>query len=362
MPDKHWVNLPSPKGYGETRGTYDKRIVDLSSDLLVEMAADLLGAVSGYDRRVLAVDGGVATSLFSTVVVNSHGIEASDVGTAVGCSMETIARDGADVTPACYESTAERVYSIDPVAVGVEAARLAVSSLKARKMRSGTFPVIFTQAAFRSLLYHTVINAVKADYVQRERSAFKEKIGEQVASELVTVTDDGLLDGGLLTGKFDGEGVPSQKTSVIEKGVLQNYLYDNYTANKAKTESTGNASRSGLASYASTPVLEANNFTFKQGNKTPEELVGEVKDGLIVYGVQGAHSSNPESGEFSVVATPAWKIENGTVAYAVRDVMLTGVFFDVLKNVSSLGNNVRKMGQLVAPWIRVENVKAVGSG
>ncbi len=79
-----------------------------------------------------------------------------------------------------------------------------------------------------------------------------------------------------------------------------------------------------------------------------------------MYGVQGAHSSNPESGEFSVVATPAWKIENGEVTYAVRDVMLAGVFFDVLRNVSALGNNVRQRGQLVAPWIRVENVKAVG--
>jgi PmbA protein len=359
-PDKNWFSLPSPKDYGETRGTYDKRIVGLSSDELVELASDLLGAAAGYDSRVLAVDGGVATSLFSTAVVNSHGVEASDVGTAVGCSMETIARDGADVTPACYESTAERIYSVDTSGVGAEAARMAVSSLGAKKIGSGTFPVIFTQAAFRSLLYYTVINAVKAEYVQRDRSAFKDKIGEQVASELVTVYDDGLLEGGLLTRKFDCEGVPSQKTSVIEKGILRNFLYDNYTANKAKTESTGNASRSGLAPYSSTPVLAANNFTFKKGNKTPEELVGEVKEGLIVYGVQGAHSSNPESGEFSVVATPVWKIEGGEVAYAVRDVMLTGVFFDALKNVSALGNNVRKMGQLVAPWIRVENVKAVG--
>ena len=79
-----------------------------------------------------------------------------------------------------------------------------------------------------------------------------------------------------------------------------------------------------------------------------------------MYGVQGAHSSNPESGEFSVVATPVWKIEGGEVAYAVRDVMLTGIFYDVLWNVSALGNNVRKLGQLVAPWINVENVKIVG--
>jgi len=360
-PDKNWLKFPSQASFGAPTGVYDKRIVELSSDELVKIASDLLGAVGGYDKRVLAVDGGAAKSVFSTVVVNSCDVEVSDVGTAVGCSMETIARDGSDVTPACYELNAERVYDIDPVGVGTEAARRAVSSLKARKIGSGVFPVIFTQAAFHSLLHYTVINAVKADFVQRERSAFKGKIGEQVASELVTVYDDGLLDGGLSTSKFDGEGVPSQKTLVIKNGVLKNFLYDNYTANKAGVKSTGNASRSGRAPYSSTPVLAASNFTFNKGNKSPEELVGAVDEGLIVYGVQGAHSSNPESGEFSVVATPAWKIENGNVAYAVRDVMLTGVFFDVLNNVSALGNNIRKMGQLVAPWIRVENVKAVGN-
>ncbi len=359
-PDKNWVNLPSPRCYTETRGTYDKRIFDLSSNDLVKLASDMLIAARDYDQRILAVDGGVATSMFSSVVINSHDIEVSDVGTAVGCSMETIARDGADLTPACHEFNAERVYDIDPVAVGVEAARQAVSSLGAKKVKSDFCPVIFTQVAFGSLLYHTALNAVKADYVQRERSPFKDKIGEQVASDEVTVTDNGLLEGGLLTSKFDGEGVPCQKTQVLNKGVLKNYLYDNYTAKKAGIVSTGNASRSGIAPYGSTPILDASNFVFKEGNKTPEELVSEVKDGLIVYGVQGAHSSNPESGEFSVVATPVWKVENGCVVYPVRNIMLTGVFFDVLKNISALSNNTRKLGQLVAPWIRVENVRSIG--
>ena len=359
-PDTNWQNLPNPRRLSETKDTYDKRLVTISSDELVEMAGVMLEAVEAYDKRVLSVDGGVVASLIHTVVVNSHGVEAYDRGTAIGCSMETIARDGSDVTPACFELNAERVYSIDPEWVGREAARQAVSSLKAKKIESRSFPVIFTQAAFRSLLYFTLINAVKADYVQRERSALKGKIGEKVASDLVTVYDDGLLEGGLLTRKFDGEGVPCQKTLVMEKGILKHFLYDNYSANKTGVESTGNASRTGLAPYASTPVLAASNFMFTRGNRTPEELVGEVEEGLIVYGVQGAHSSNPESGEFSVVATPVWKIEGGNVVNAVRGVMLTGVIFDVLKNVSALGDNVRKIGQLVAPWIRVEDVRVVG--
>jgi PmbA protein len=360
-PDKNWVKFPSPKKYSEVKGTYDKRVTELSSDVLVDVAAEMLDSACGFDKRVLAVAGGASSSVFGTVVVNSHGIEASEVGTAVGCSLETLARDGSDVTPACFEVDTNRVYDICPQAVGVEAARQAVSSLGAKKAGSGVFPVVFTQAAFRSILFYTTINAIKADFVQRERSAFKDKVGEKVASDLVTVHDDGILEGGLATSQFDCEGVPCQRTTVIEEGVLKNFLYDNYTANKAKVESTGNASRSGQTSYSSTPSLEVNNFVFKAGNITADELVASVKDGFIVYGVQGAHSSNPESGEFSVVATPAWKIENGEVAYAVRNVMLTGVFFDVLNNVSALGNNVRKLGQFVAPWIKVENVKAVGA-
>ncbi|MDX1814027.1 MAG: TldD/PmbA family protein [Candidatus Bathyarchaeia archaeon] len=359
-PDKNWHKLPSEQTYRETRGTYDKKIEALSSDELVETAATMLEAATAYDKRVLAVGGGVGASVFQSAIVNSRGVEVTEKGTAIGCSMETIARDGADVTPACFEVDAERIYDIDAAVVGIEAARQAVSSLGAKTIESGVFPVIFAQPAFRSLLYYTLINAIKADYVQRERSALKDKIGKKVASDIVTVWDDGLFDGGLYTSKVDGEGVPTQKTVVIDKGVLKNFLYDNYTANKTGVESTGNASRSGLAQYASTPVLDANNFVFKKGNKTTEELLAEVDEGLLVYGVQGAHSSNPESGEFSVVATPVWKIEDGEVTYAVRGAMVTGVIFDVLRNVSALGNNVKKLGQLVAPWIKVENVRAVG--
>jgi len=359
-PDKNWLGLPSPGKLSETKNTYDKKLTTISPDELVETASVMLNAVEGYDKRVLPIGGGVGTLLTSRAVVNSHGVEAYDEGTGIECSVETIAREASEVTPVCFELNAERVYKIDPEWVGKEAARQAISSLKAKKIESGTFSIIFTQLAFHALLYYTLINAVKADYVQRERSALKGKIGEEIASNLVTIHDNGLLEGGLQTWKFDGEGVPSQKTPVVEKGILKHFLYDSYTAKKIGVESTGNAFRGGLAPYASTPVLEATNFTFTQGNKSPENLINEINNGLIVYSVQGAHSSNPESGEFSVVATPAWKIEKGSVAYAVKGAMLAGTIFDVLKSVSALGNNTRKIGRLVAPWIKVENVKAIG--
>jgi len=359
QPDENWVSLPGPERFSVTKNVYDKRLIDLPADELVNTASVMLSVAESYDKRVFPFGGGAETLLASRAVVNSHGLEAYDQGTYIECSLATIAREAEEVTPICFEFNIERVYKIDPEWVGREAARQAVSSLKTKKIESGTFPVIFAQPAFHALLYYTLINSVKADYVQRERSALKGKIGEKIASELVTVFDDGLFDGGLQTWRFDGEGVPSQKTPIVEKGVLRHYLYDNYTAKREGVESTGNAMRGGLA-YASTPFLEATNFTFASGNKSPEEIIGEIDDGLLVYGVQGAHSSNTESGEFSVVATPAWKIERGSVTYAVKGAMLAGVIFDVLKGVSALGNNVRKIGYLVAPWIRVENVKVIG--
>ena len=359
-PDENWVSLPSPRKPSATKNIYDKRLTAIPPEELVETASVALDAAEGYDKRVFPIEGGVGTLLESRAIINSYGVEAYDEGTGIECSVETIAREAGEVTPACFEFNAERIYKIDPEWVGREAARQAVSSLKAKRTESGNLPVVLIQPAFHALLYYTLINAVKADYVQRERSVLKGKIGQKIASDFVTVHDNGLLEGGLQTWKFDGEGVPSQKTLVIEKGILKHYLYDNYTAKKTGVESTGNAFREGLAPYASTPVLEATNFTFAPGNKSPENLINEIDDGLIVYNLQGAHSSNPESGEFSVVATPAWKIEKGSVAYAVNGAMLAGTVFDVLKNISAVGNNTRKIGRLVAPWIRVENVKVIG--
>jgi PmbA protein len=217
--------------------------------------------------------------------------------------------------------------------------------------------VILTQFALQDLLSYTLINAIRADSVQRGQSPFKGKIGEKVASDNLTIYDDGLFAGGLRTGAFDGEGVPHQKTLVIEKGVLRNFLYDNYSAKKDGKDSTGNASRAG---YLSTPGIDTTNFHITPGSKTSDEMINEVDDGLIVYYLQGAHSSNPVSGEFSVVATPAWKIHKGKIEHATRGVMLAGNIFELLKNVTTVASNERKMGQLIAPWLLVESIKVIG--
>jgi len=356
-PDENWHSLPSKKTLPPVENTFDNKIVQLSSEDLIKIASVMLNAAQKVSNKVFPIEGGVGAAYLSKAIANSNGISVFDHGTIMECSLATIAQESGEVTPVCFEFNSERSYSLNPEWVGAEAARLALSALKAKRTETKTTSIIFTQIALQELLHFTLVNAVNADSVQRDQSALKGKIGEEVASDIVSIYDDGMLSGGLRTWKFDDEGVSRRKTPIIEKGVLTNFIYDNYTAKKEGKESTGNAARAG---YLSTPSAEATNFHIKSGNKSHEQLLRDVDDGLLVYYLQGAHSSNPVSGEFSVVAAPAWKIEKGKLAYAVRGAMLAGNIFDVLKNISELANNERKTGELVAPWVRIENVKVIG--
>ena len=356
-PDQDWKGLPEKKTYSTAEKLYDPKILELRSEGLVEIASRMLDAAINVNKRVFPIEGGAGAAYLTSAVANSNGVRGFDRGTIMECSLAAVAKEGNTVTPVCFEFNAGREYNVDPEWVGKEAGRLAVAALKTKRVKTETTKLILTQFALQELLHFTLLNAVKADNVQRNQSPFQGKIGEKVAAESITIHDDGLLPGGLRTWAFDGEGTPHQKTTLIEKGVLCNFLYDNYAAKKENKESTGNASRAG---YLSTPSIEATNFHIKTGTKTPDQLITEVDNGLIIYYLQGAHSSNPVSGEFSVVATPAWRISKGKITHATRGVMLAGNIFEVLKDVTATANNERQMGQLIAPWILVENVRVIG--
>jgi PmbA protein len=356
-PDPDWKGLPEKKAYVAADKTYDPKILELHSEGLVDIASSMIDSAVSVDKRIFPIEGGAGAAYLSSAIVNSNGVSGFEKGTIMECSVATVAKEGNTVTPVCFEFNAGRDHNVNPEWVGKEAARLTLNALKTKRIKTETTKLILTQFALQDLLYFTLINAVKADSVQRNQSPFQGKLGEQVASETVTIHDDGLLPGGLRTWAFDGEGTPQQKTPLIEKGVLRSFLYDNYAAKKEGKESTGNASRAG---YLSTPSIEATNFHITPGNKTPDQLLSEVDNGLIIYYLQGAHSSNPISGDFSIVATPAWKISKGEIKHATRGVMLAGNIFQVLKNVTATANNQRQMGQLIAPWILVENVKVIG--
>ncbi|MGP3667008.1 MAG: TldD/PmbA family protein [Candidatus Bathyarchaeota archaeon] len=358
-PTDDWTGFSHPKQLLKVRGIYDKKVDETSTEEIVKNAFLMINAALETDKRVMVVKGYTGKVKIVRAIANSNGVSFLEEGTGISCSLTTIAKNN-ETTPICFEFDGSRSYNIDPEKVGKESAKMAVSALGSRKIETGNYSVVLMQPVLLELLTYTLVNSLKADNVQRGRSALKGRVGEQVASENLTFFDDGLLEDGLRTWSFDDEGTPSQKTVLIEKGVLRGFIYDKYHADKEGKESTGNAYRVPYPSYASTLKIEPTNLIIQPGKYSKDELLNEVKNGLLIQNLQGAHSSNPESGEFSTVATPAWYIRDGEIRYPVRGVMISGNIYDVLRKATCVGKDVRKIGFLVSPWIVVEDVKVIG--
>jgi PmbA protein len=238
--------------------------------------------------------------------------------------------------------------------VGEKAARRAVRMLGARKVKTQRVPVVLDPFMAASFI-GGIAGAVNGDLVFKKASFLAGKIGERIASEQVDLVDDGLMPRGLGTSPFDGEGVPTRRTPIIERGVLRSFLYDCATARKAKTRTTGNASRS----FASLPGIGLNNFYLKNGGVPPEEILKPVKQGFYVTAMLG-RGVNPVTGEYSRGANGLW-IENGELAFPVQEVTVAGDMLELLSAIDAVGDDLEFRGSVAAPTLRIAEAAVSGS-
>ncbi len=353
--DPYIRNLPAPStSYPRVEGTYSIELARIGLNDLVEKANRILEILT-LDKRIIVVWGSIATSTWSVAIANSNGVYQLDHGTIAFIGAEVVAREDTDVTPGISEIEISRISFPAVEKLALRLKEKALSNLKPVKIDEGTLPVILTEYAVNSLFAYTFIEAIKGDNVVRGKSPYKDKIGSNIASEKLTIVDDGLLRNGLYTSIFDGEGIPRRKTTIVERGVLRNFIYDHYWGLRAGKESTGNAGRN---DYTSMPRVSPSNLVIMPGTFNKNELLKETNKGLLIDGFQGAHSSNPETGEFSVVATPAWFIEEGELK-AVRGVMIAGNLYELLESVDALTRTSRQVGIIKSPWIRFPKVRVV---
>lgn len=361
--DKNWKQLPEKKSYPTVEEIYDKRFTEVTPDEAVAICLKMMEAAVDVDKRVLPAFGGVELETEDMTCLNSHGLEVEDRGTSFVCYLGTMARSETQISPICFEFKASRKYEPKPDWVGSEAGRLAIQSINVGKAEAGEFPVLLDSFALESILMHTLIPSVKGDNVSRGNSKLKDKIGSRIAGDNLNLFDDGTLAGGLNSGKADMEGVPKQRTPIIEKGALQGFLYDNYWGNIEGQESTGNARRGGgrllLPPYGTLPTINPSNIVVKSGKASEDELVAQVNNGYYIRNVQGAHQSNPETGEFSVAIAPAWRIMNGEITHAVKGAMIAGNLYDMMKRISLIGKECRQLGTFITPKIVVDKLNVI---
>ncbi|HEX7445534.1 MAG TPA: TldD/PmbA family protein [Methanothrix sp.] len=348
--DESWISLPSLGKVTPAHGIFDKRLVHISSEECLEVATSMLEGCSAV-KEAEPVSGGVACVCGTGFVINSLGLELLETATLMQASMETIAKAGDVATGSEFFNS--RSFQPSMEAVGKAAAVMARASLAGTKAESGTFDVLLKPLAVAELLEGTILSSLEADNVQKGRSSLKGRVGEAISSEGLNIYDDGLLAGGLDSSAFDGEGVPSQRTVLIEKGVLKGFLYDSYTAGKDGVKSTGNAARQG---YSDVPRVGIRNLIVS--SPVAYDLLEETK-GYLVNGLIGAHTANPISGDFSVEARNAFRVSPGEVPVPIRSLMLAGNIYDLLKNIE-VGTDVRAVGGIVTPTMKAK-MNVVGS-
>ena len=239
-----------------------------------------------------------------------------------------------------------------------KASERALEMMDAKPIGSGKTSVVWRNEVFADILGIMFGRTLSADAIQKERSPWMGKIGETIASENVYVLDEGIKDAGLGTQEFDDEGHPQQDTPLITQGVLVNYLYDNYTANKEGKDSTGNASRS----YRSIPTPRVNNLTLKPGTVKLEELIRDTKRGLYIHEVIGDWLSNPISGNLSATVTNGYLIERGELTQAVKGVIVSANFFTLIQDEASLiADDIENSGSTYAPSVKMQDINIIGT-
>jgi PmbA protein len=251
-------------------------------------------------------------------------------------------------------SAARMLKKLDsPEHVGKVAAERALRRLGARRVKTANVPVVFDPMVSTSILGH-IFEGINGDSVYRGASFLAGKLGQKIAGDNVNIIDDGTISGGFGTSPFDGEGIPTRRTVVIENGVLKSYLLNTYTAKKLGLQTTGNASR-GLAS---TPGIGPGNYFLQAGTKSPKELIGEIKEGLYVTEFLGS-GANLVTGDYSRGASGLW-ISGGELTYPVEEITVAGNLKEMFFNINEIASDLEFRGSVAAPTIRVDGLTVGG--
>jgi PmbA protein len=360
-----FTGLPETAEFGsipDDLHLYYDDVYSLSGPERIEWARRAEAAALAADPRITNSDGGSFDAATGRkVMANSRGFVGGYRTSYAGVAAAPLAMDanGAMQRDAWW-SGARRFADIEsPESIGKEAARRTLRRLGARKVPTQRVPIVFAPEVARSLI-GSVFEAASGDSIWRHASFLAGKLGDQIATPSLTIIDDNTMllptgAGGFGSSPFDGEGLPSRRTVVLEKGILRNYLLNTYSARKLALKSTHNASR-GLAG---TPGIGCGNLYLEPGSLTPDEIIAGVTAGLYVTSLMG-FGTNIVTGDYSRGATGLW-IENGQLAHAVEEVTIAGNLAEMLMNVTAIGNDLVFRGSVASPTLRIDGMTIAGA-
>lgn len=337
------------------------RIKNYSDELLDYSLKDFTGFHKAFMKQMHAAENRIMLSnaYFSigsntTKIINSEGVDLEETAALNSFSYEmTINKNGELVAAAGSKGDTKLIENT----IADEAARRTIALLGKKPVRTTECAAVLHPEALAELLSKTLLPNINAENVQQGRSIFK-TLNKKILSEKLTITDDATTKGMIATSSFDCEGTPSQRNTVINKGVLKTFLHNNYTARKEGKKSTGNASRA----YFTLPSVGANNVIIEEGRD--KEISSSIKKGVYIRELLGVHTMNALTGDFSLGLLEGFYIENGKVKYPIKNAMVAGNVYDMLNNITAVGSKAEHAftghGAFYLPEITVGKIKLIG--
>lgn len=347
-PDPDFRTLPFPSKYPKVENLFDEKLVSLEKKQIFLWATNAIEEALDIEPNII-ISGEVTLSLGEGFLANTNDIKIGNKTTHLSMSLFGVLRHGNDTGSGFDFDEASILKDFTPLGLGVEVAKKAREQLGARKCKGGKFPVVLGPLTSASL-FGTLAFACNAENVQRKRSFLCDMKDKQIASKILTITDDPLIPGGISSGSFDGEGTAHKKVLLLENGILKTYLHNSYTAGKSGEENTGHATFGG--------GISPTNLIPRLGSRASKEIIGDIKEGIYIDNA----SIHPDaaSGDFSQPIDFGFKIENGQIAYPLKETMFGGNFLELLKNIEEISSDYRAEPGSVMPTIKVREMMVSG--
>lgn len=353
-----YSGLPDPGELATTQPDlqlFDPAVGEVTAEQATEWALAAETAARDADPRITNSEGAEFDAGSHRVVyAASNGFSGTYRSSSCSLSCVPVATENGAMERDHWYSVQRRLDRLEsPESIGRTAAERTLRRLGARKVGTCEVPVVFDPDMAASLLRH-LAGAVSGGAIYRGLSFLTGKLGEQIAPAFISVYDDGTIVGGHGSKPFDGEGLPTRRTPVIEGGVLTSYLCDTYAARKLSSRSTGNASRS----VGDAPHVSPTNFFLPAGTTPPRDIIASVKSGLYVTELMG-FGVNATTGDYSRGASGLW-IENGELAYPVCEITIAGNLLQMLRDIEVVGDDLVMRHAIAAPTVKIAKMTVAG--
>lgn len=358
--EKEFIYGDKNSSYSNFNG-YNENLPKVTQAEKIKLALDIETASKKQSDKVIRVDSFVQDEDSTCRIINSKGIDLNFRSNAIFAALEPVVSDNEKMNSGFAFKGTRNFNELNATSIAKEAVDEALAYTDAQTVDSNKYRIALRNDVVSSIL-RTFSGIFSADNAQKGLSLLKNKLGEKISSDAVTIIDNPLLEEGMKSKPFDDEGVAAYSKEVIANGTLKTLLYNLKTAAKDGVKSTGNASKS---SYAAPVEVAPSNFYFKPGEKTFEEILKSLGNGILITDVQGLHSgANAVSGDFSLAAK-GFLIKDGSIERPVEQITIAGNFYTLLLNVEEVGSDLRfgfpsGAGYFGSPTIIVKEMAIAG--